>query len=91
MLVLLRCAQTGGSTVSRSDRHSFTGCGKLVCGEPTVYSLDCSDSGDTSPCASLVASARFSAACSAARILEMRAVRNIAKLNKFTFPARFGQ
>jgi Domain of unknown function (DUF1906) len=38
---------------------------KLVCGERTVYSVGCSDSGDTSSCASLVASARFSAACRA--------------------------
>jgi hypothetical protein len=36
---------------------------KLVSGERTVYFLGCSDSGDTSSCASLVASARFSAAC----------------------------
>jgi hypothetical protein len=39
---------------------------KLVCGESTVYCLGCSGSGDTSSCASLVASARFSAACLAA-------------------------
>jgi hypothetical protein len=41
---------------------------KLVCGKPTVYSLRCSDPGDTSSGASLVASARFSAAWIAAKM-----------------------
>jgi phosphoribosyl-AMP cyclohydrolase len=36
---------------------------KLVSGEPTAYSLRGSESGDPSSCASLGASARFSAAC----------------------------
>jgi hypothetical protein len=38
---------------------------KLVCGEPTFYSLGRFASSETTSCASLVASARFSAACEA--------------------------
>jgi 4-amino-4-deoxy-L-arabinose transferase-like glycosyltransferase len=51
---------------SRASAWGFQAAEKPVCGKRTVYSLGCSDSGHTSSCTSLVASARFSAACFAA-------------------------